>query len=98
MKGKGRLFALCVVTGVLAGCNDPATAQESQSKQETEEAQSVEFYRKNFSKRLLVEAECKKNPELAETQKCINARKVANKINKKLGLPLEYPEVEDDGR
>lgn len=98
MKGKGRLFALCVVAGVLAGCNDPATAQESQSKQETEEAQSVEFYRKNFSKRLLVEAECKKNPELAETQKCINARKVANEINKKLGLPLEYPEVEDDGR
>lgn len=95
---KGTILALCAVAGVLAGCNNAATAQENKGRQQVDEAPSVEFYRKNFSERLLAEAECRKNSELASTQKCINARRAANAVSRKLGMPLEYPEVEDNGR
>ena len=98
MKVNRTIFALCVIAAVLAGCNKAATAQENKGGQQVDETQSVEFYRKNFSKRLLAEAECRKNPELASTQKCINARKAANAVSRKLGMPLEYPEVEENGQ
>ena len=92
------IFALCVIAAVLAGCNKAATAQENKGGKQVDETQSVEFYLKNFSKRLLAEAECRKNPELASTQKCINARKAANAVSRELGMPLEYPEAEDNGQ
>lgn len=92
MKGNRTILALCVVTGMLAGGSYATAAQQAN------EAPSVEFYRKNFGKRLSVEAECRNQPELASTQKCVNARKAANAVSKKLGMPLEYPEVENNGR
>lgn len=99
MKGNGTIFALCVVAGVLAGCSDAgATAQEHKGGQQADEAPSIEFYEKSFSELLKAENECNRSPELANTAKCLNARKAANRIRAKLGMEAKYPEVVEDGR
>ena len=96
---KGTILALCAVAGVLAGGNNAATAQERQGGGKTAEAApSVEFYEKSFSDLLKAENECNRTPELANTAKCLNARKAANRIRAKLGMEPKYPEVVEDGR
>nr|WP_176025006.1 hypothetical protein [Brucella pseudintermedia] len=98
-EAKRAALALCVMAAALAGCNKAATAQERQGGGKTAEAApSVEFYEKSFSDLLKAENECNRTPELANTAKCLNVRKAANRIRAKLGMEPKYPEVVEDGR
>jgi len=94
-----KVVIAALIGGLLAGCNDSATAQDQGQKQaEIPKEHTVEFYMHNFAASMRTETKCMKHPELAETPECIAVKKAVNRKNAKLRMPPQYPEVEDGGK
>lgn len=94
-----RPFALALILAtavVLAGCKDEAQAEGGdQEAASANAARSVEYYKTHFAERLNTEAKCRREPEITDTEMCLNVRRAANAIKAELGMKPEYPEVGD---
>ncbi len=93
-----KVVIAALIGGLLAGCNDSATAQDQQKQAEIPKEHTVEFYMHNFAASMRTETKCMKHPELAETPECIAVKKAVNRKNAELRRPPKYPEVEDGGK
>lgn len=90
---KSGALALFIASVALAGCQDEAQAESA--PEAAEAAHSVEFYKTHFAERLNTEAKCRREPEIADSEMCLNVRRAANAIKAELGMKPEYPEVGD---